>query len=802
MIRHKKIVEGVQDPTKPVSKNEWNDEHVISEEATDPAAPANGTLWINTETGEVRIRSAGRTSPLGADPGLRTVQDFQGANVAGVLHDMKITSLVNTRFAGAYRHRILGSINWYFVLFAMTLAPGAFAEADRKACVATAIDRGTVGPRGDGLAYTAFTLVTFPSGKVFFCNLPGTTAGSAPSDTGVTTAAQTLVDGGVTWEYTGLQVPATWAWFLLDFDVNFLTPVAPDSTDAYAGMLASAVEMAKVDATWLTTASAHPGLTRKQVIDALIQNCCTDELTGTSPGPRLPYTYQHQTRPNGAPYDAIFLGDASEVQRGYRAQAALDVIVGTSPAAALQNAADVKAGILSTALFENGRFKRYVGQPEYLTVTGNDKYALEFRYHLFPALFGILETLAEHQTYGDGVAKYIRDNVPGLFTQELDDFPIVEGYVALARMGWNIAAEAAVQRQTSRLVGLAVISDTALVSDLLGIGPVQPVATGGAGVTDGDKGDISVSGGGAAWSIDNNVVTNAKLADMATASFKGRTTAGSGDPEDLTGTQATALLDTFTSGAKGLAPASGGGTTNFLRADGSWAAPPGGGGAVEEGVNQYRYFTDFMSVSASDMSNQSAGTGASVAIAAWPFGGDPPASGFANGALGTTATGRAAWMSVSAIALHPRVGELLFKTRQTLRTLSNAVTANYTIEIAMMDTPSGVIANGIFFRYNHALNGGRWQAICMNASVATTVDTGVTAVISTMATFEVRGNAAGTEYTFYIDGALVATINTNLPAIGTGLGWGIRAIRTVGTAATNCWFADYLLLEQALPGRT
>jgi len=39
----------------------------------------------------------------------------------------------------------------------------------------------------------------------------------------------------------------------------------------------------------------------------------------------------------------------------------------------------------------------------------------------------------------------------------------------------------------------------------------------------------------------------------------------------------TALLDAFTSGAKGLAPASGGGTANFLRADGSWATPATGG---------------------------------------------------------------------------------------------------------------------------------------------------------------------------------------------------------------------------------
>jgi hypothetical protein len=80
--------------------------------------------------------------------------------------------------------------------------------------------------------------------------------------------------------------------------------------------------------------------------------------------------------------------------------------------------------------------------------------------------------------------------------------------------------------------------------------------------------------------IANNVVTNAMLAQIATARIRGRVTAGTGNVEDLTGTQATTLLDTFTSALKGLAPASGGGTTNFLRADGTWAAPPGGGGGT------------------------------------------------------------------------------------------------------------------------------------------------------------------------------------------------------------------------------
>jgi hypothetical protein len=93
-------------------------------------------------------------------------------------------------------------------------------------------------------------------------------------------------------------------------------------------------------------------------------------------------------------------------------------------------------------------------------------------------------------------------------------------------------------------------------------------------------GNVTGSGTGSfATTIAAGVVTNSMLANVSTATFKGRTTAGSGSPEDLTGTQATALLDTFTSSLKGLAPASGGGTTNFLRADGTWAAPGGGGGS-------------------------------------------------------------------------------------------------------------------------------------------------------------------------------------------------------------------------------
>lgn len=63
-----------------------------------------------------------------------------------------------------------------------------------------------------------------------------------------------------------------------------------------------------------------------------------------------------------------------------------------------------------------------------------------------------------------------------------------------------------------------------------------------AAVADGDYGDITVSGSGSAYTIDADAVTNAKLANMATDTIKGRTTAGTGDPEDLTPSQVKTML--------------------------------------------------------------------------------------------------------------------------------------------------------------------------------------------------------------------------------------------------------------------
>jgi hypothetical protein len=69
--------------------------------------------------------------------------------------------------------------------------------------------------------------------------------------------------------------------------------------------------------------------------------------------------------------------------------------------------------------------------------------------------------------------------------------------------------------------------------------------TGASGaLSDGDYGDIVVSATGATLTVDSDVISNTKLANMVEATIKGRAAgAGTGDPTDLTAAQVAAILD-------------------------------------------------------------------------------------------------------------------------------------------------------------------------------------------------------------------------------------------------------------------
>jgi hypothetical protein len=90
------------------------------------------------------------------------------------------------------------------------------------------------------------------------------------------------------------------------------------------------------------------------------------------------------------------------------------------------------------------------------------------------------------------------------------------------------------------------------------------------------SGDATLAASGA-LTIASSAITVSKMANMAGHSYLGNNTGSSAAPAAITSTQLTADLNLFSPTLQGLTPLSGGGTTNFLRADGSWAAPAGSG---------------------------------------------------------------------------------------------------------------------------------------------------------------------------------------------------------------------------------
>ena len=146
--------------------------------------------------------------------------------------------------------------------------------------------------------------------------------------------------------------------------------------------------------------------------------------------------------------------------------------------------------------------------------------------------------------------------------------------------------------------------------------------------------------------------------------------------------------------------------------------------------------------------------------------------------------------------------KIVVKARLALETLSDNSNNYYTyFGLGGPAVTVVVPVNGVFFRYNHLLNNGRVEAVCKQAGIETSADTGFIADVDTFHIFEIRINPAGTIAEFFIDDldTPVATIVDNIPnGAAQALVLFGKIEKTAGATARNLYF-DYV---KYVPTRT
>lgn len=182
----------------------------------------------------------------------------------------------------------------------------------------------------------------------------------------------------------------------------------------------------------------------------------------------------------------------------------------------------------------------------------------------------------------------------------------------------------------------------------------------------------------------------------------------------------------------------------------------------------------------------------------------PVLSGWNNrtGALGHVVTGVGDAVGSCAMTLN-NLGwgitfggaEYDFYTENVLATSLSTVAQEYELYLGYGDTQAaGDFTDGVYFRYDRAVLGNNWFACTADGGARTATDTGVAAELAVWHKFRIRVNAAGTVALFYIDGVLVATINTNMPGVGDATAAVLKIAKTVGAGARWIYY-DWVWLR-------
>lgn len=155
----------------------------------------------------------------------------------------------------------------------------------------------------------------------------------------------------------------------------------------------------------------------------------------------------------------------------------------------------------------------------------------------------------------------------------------------------------------------------------------------------------------------------------------------------------------------------------------------------------------------------------------------------------TTSGGAGMYMPHDHAGAYVTTSHIVIKTLVKMPATLGDATNNYYYFVRIADSPASGFFDqnnsvGIYYRYSD--NSGKfWLRSRSSGGSNTEVDSGITVAVNTTYELQVSLNKAGNEATFWIDGAVVGRITTNLPS-GTDVGWSAQLEKTAGSSSRTC----------------
>lgn len=130
---------------------------------------------------------------------------------------------------------------------------------------------------------------------------------------------------------------------------------------------------------------------------------------------------------------------------------------------------------------------------------------------------------------------------------------------------------------------------------------------------------------------------------------------------------------------------------------------------------------------------------------------------------------------------------VIFRERIAMSNLSdgtNTFSVRQGFVTASVAGNASELSDGIFFRYTHSVNSGKWECVTRTSGVETATDSGISPSATVFDIMEIRINSNASSVGFYINGTLVATNTTNIPS-AIQLTYVTKIEKSAGTTARN-----------------